>query len=141
MENRIYARLLPSRSEWETECMAGQNAGLQTHSRNLQNKIIQDFRRDMVQCLCVIFAVCIIYSSAAYLDHVWQVYVIVVTLIREEVLYVQSCHLVVGLDLLASCRFIQSVYDAQMQNSDYLLLGERCVTFWKQNYLICNIIT
>ncbi|KAK3028012.1 hypothetical protein RJ639_040011, partial [Escallonia herrerae] len=91
---------VPKVREWKTEYMAGNHSVLQAQSRNTQNRIVDEFRKGMVN-------------------------IIVATSILEEGLDVQSCNLVIRFDPSATvCSLIQSRGRARMQNSVFLLLVE-----------------
>ncbi|TMW86618.1 hypothetical protein EJD97_021111 [Solanum chilense] len=90
--------LLPELCGWRTEYTAGHISVVQSQSRKLQNKIVEEFRKGLVN-------------------------IIVATSILEEGLDVQSCNLVIRFDPSATvCSFIQSRGRARMQNSDFLLM-------------------
>ena len=125
---------------WKTKYIAGNNSGLQSQSRKLQNEIVEEFREGKV---CVVWPW--IYNMCFVLFFYWrvetttllvfenrnikfslQVNIIVATSILEEGLDVQSCNLVVRFDPSATVSsFIQSRGRARMQNSDYLLMVKR----------------
>ncbi|KAF9674540.1 hypothetical protein SADUNF_Sadunf10G0137700 [Salix dunnii] len=97
----LLRELLPKHSGWKTKYIAGNNSGLQSQTRQMQNEIMEEFRKGMVN-------------------------IIVATSILEEGLDVQSCNLVIRFDPPASVSsFIQSRGRARMQNSDYLLMVNR----------------
>ncbi|KAG6760040.1 hypothetical protein POTOM_036539 [Populus tomentosa] len=97
----LLTELLPKHSGWKTKYMTGNNSGLQSQTRQMQNEIVEEFRKGMVN-------------------------IIVATSILEEGLDVQSCNLVIRFDPPSSVSsFIQSGGRARMQNSDYLLMVER----------------
>ncbi|KAL3355451.1 hypothetical protein AABB24_019498 [Solanum stoloniferum] len=106
--------LLPERSGWRTEYTAGHISVLQSQSRKKQNKIVEEFRKGLVN-------------------------IIVATSILEEGLDVQSCNLVIRFDPSATvCSFIQSRGRARMQNSDFLLMvrdGDDPTLTRMQNYM------
>ncbi|XP_049381530.1 endoribonuclease Dicer homolog 2-like [Solanum stenotomum] len=106
--------LLPERSGWRTEYTAGHISVLQSQSRKNQNKIVEEFRKGLVN-------------------------IIVATSILEEGLDVQSCNLVIRFDPSATvCSFIQSRGRARMQNSDFLLMvkdGDDPTLTRMQNYM------
>ncbi|XP_073037868.1 endoribonuclease Dicer homolog 2-like [Primulina eburnea] len=92
--------LLPGLSGWRTEYTAGNNSRFQNQSRKEQNKIVDEFRKGMVN-------------------------IIIATSMLEEGLDVQSCNLVIRFDPSATvCSFIQSRGRARMQDSDFVLLVE-----------------
>ncbi|KAI5574688.1 hypothetical protein BDE02_10G160800 [Populus trichocarpa] len=94
----LLRELLPKHSSWKTKYIAGNNSGLQSQTRQMQNEIVEEFRKGMVN-------------------------IIVATSILEEGLDVQSCNLVIRFDPPSSVSsFIQSRGRARMQNSDYLLM-------------------
>ncbi|KAK3023834.1 hypothetical protein RJ639_044551, partial [Escallonia herrerae] len=105
---------VPKLSKWKTEYMAGNHSVLQAQSRNTQNRIVDEFRKGMVN-------------------------IIVATSILEEGLDVQSCNLVIRFDPSATvCSFIQSRGRARMQNSVFLLLvksGDSSTLSRVKNYL------
>ncbi|RVW27130.1 Endoribonuclease Dicer-like 2 [Vitis vinifera] len=95
---KLLSKLLPKLSGWEAGYIAGNASQLQSQSRRVQNALVEEFRKGMVN-------------------------VIVSTSILEEGLDVQSCNLVIRFDPSATvCSFIQSRGRARMQNSDYLLM-------------------
>ncbi|KAJ6902410.1 hypothetical protein NC651_020022, partial [Populus alba x Populus x berolinensis] len=97
----LLSKLLPKHSSWKTKYIAGNNSGLQSQTRKIQNEIVEEFRKGMVN-------------------------IIIATSILEEGLDVQSCNLVVRFDPSATVSsFIQSRGRARMQNSDYLLMVKR----------------
>jgi endoribonuclease Dicer len=101
----LLAEILPNCNNWKTKYVAGNNSGLQNQTRKKQNEIVEDFRRGLVN-------------------------IIVATSILEEGLDVQSCNLVIRFDPASNiCSFIQSRGRARMQNSDYLMMVERSVTY------------
>ncbi|KAH0777655.1 hypothetical protein KY290_009066 [Solanum tuberosum] len=106
--------LLPERSGWRTEYTAGHISVLQSQSRKNQNKIVEEFRKGLVN-------------------------IIVATSILEEGLDVQSCNLVIRFDPSSTvCSFIQSRGRARMQNSDFLLMvrdGDDPTLTRMQNYM------
>ncbi|XP_015166742.1 endoribonuclease Dicer homolog 2-like [Solanum tuberosum] len=106
--------LLLERSGWRTEYTAGHISVLQSQSRKNQNKIVEEFRKGLVN-------------------------IIVATSILEEGLDVQSCNLVIRFDPSATvCSFIQSRGRARMQNSDFLLMvrdGDDPTLTRMQNYM------
>ncbi|KAK6786604.1 hypothetical protein RDI58_015129 [Solanum bulbocastanum] len=90
--------LLPELCGWRTEYTAGHISVVQSQSRKLQNKIVEEFRKGLVN-------------------------IIVATSILEEGLDVQRCNLVIRFDPSATvCSFIQSRGRARMQNCDFLLM-------------------
>ncbi|KAK6911762.1 Ribonuclease III domain [Dillenia turbinata] len=90
--------ILPKRTVWKSEYIAGHRSRVQSQSRNLQNKIVEEFRKGAVN-------------------------IIVATSILEEGLDVQSCNLVIRFDPSTTvCSFIQSRGRARMQNSDFVLM-------------------
>ncbi|KAM7272342.1 hypothetical protein ACFE04_027005 [Oxalis oulophora] len=94
----LLSELLPKINGWKTKHIAGNNSGLQSQTRKLQNEIVEEFRKGLVN-------------------------IIVATSILEEGLDVQSCNLVVRFDPSATvCSFIQSRGRARKQNSVYLSL-------------------
>ncbi|PSS04962.1 Endoribonuclease [Actinidia chinensis var. chinensis] len=94
----LLSELLPKKCCWKTEYTAGNHSGFQSQSRKEQNKIVEEFRKGMVN-------------------------IIVATSILEEGLDVQTCNLVIRFDPSATvCSFIQSRGRARMQNSDFLLM-------------------
>ncbi|XP_052311294.1 endoribonuclease Dicer homolog 2 isoform X2 [Populus trichocarpa] len=97
----LLSKLLPKHGSWKTKYIAGNNSGLQSQTRKIQNEIVEEFRKGMVN-------------------------IIVATSILEEGLDVQSCNLVIRFDPSATVSsFIQSRGRARMQNSDYLLMVKR----------------
>ncbi|KAG5240040.1 endoribonuclease Dicer [Salix suchowensis] len=97
----LLSKLLPKHGSWKTKYIAGNNSGLQSQTRKIQNKIVEEFRKGMVN-------------------------IIVATSILEEGLDVQSCNLVIRFDPSATVSsFIQSRGRARMQNSEYLLMVKR----------------
>ncbi|XP_055829779.1 endoribonuclease Dicer homolog 2 [Solanum dulcamara] len=106
--------LLPALSGWRTEYTAGHISVVQSQSRKIQNKIVEEFRKGLVN-------------------------IIVATSILEEGLDVQSCNLVIRFDPSATvCSFIQSRGRARMQNSDFLLMvrsGDDSTLTRMQNYM------
>ncbi|XP_048324502.2 endoribonuclease Dicer homolog 2 isoform X1 [Ziziphus jujuba] len=94
----LLSEFLPKHNNWKTKYMAGNHNGLQYQTRKLQNEIVDEFRKGMVN-------------------------IIVATSILEEGLDVQSCNLVIRFDPSATvCSFIQSRGRARRQNSDYILM-------------------
>ncbi|KAM7274213.1 hypothetical protein ACFE04_028877 [Oxalis oulophora] len=94
----LLSELLPKINGWKTKHIAGNNSGLQSQTRKLQNETVEEFRKGLVN-------------------------IIVATSILEEGLDVQSCNLVVSFDPSATvCSFIQSRGRARKQNSVYLSL-------------------
>ncbi|XP_047256670.1 endoribonuclease Dicer homolog 2-like [Capsicum annuum] len=90
--------LLPELCGWRTEYTAGHISEVQSQSRKIQSKIVEEFRKGLVN-------------------------IIVATSILEEGLDVQSCNLVIRFDPSATvCSYIQSRGRARMQNSDFLLM-------------------
>ncbi|KAM3691337.1 hypothetical protein ACB098_08G007900 [Castanea mollissima] len=90
--------LLPKYGSWKSKYIAGNNSRLQSQTRKVQNEIVEEFRKGVVN-------------------------VIVATSILEEGLDVQSCNLVIRFDPCSTvCSFIQSRGRARMPNSDYLLM-------------------
>nr|GMD70111.1 endoribonuclease Dicer homolog 2-like [Ipomoea batatas] len=106
--------LLPRLTGWKTEYTAGNTSVMQPQSRKVQNKIVEEFRKGMVN-------------------------IIVATSMLEEGLDVQSCNLVIRFDPSATvCSFIQSRGRARMQNSDFILMvrsGDRSTLAQVNNYL------
>lgn len=106
--------LLPELSGWKTEYTAGHSSMLQSQSRNVQNKIVEEFRKGVVN-------------------------IIVATSILEEGLDVQSCNLVIRFDPSATvCSFIQSRGRARKQNSHFILMvgsGDASTLTRMQNYM------
>ncbi|KAK4359766.1 hypothetical protein RND71_021995 [Anisodus tanguticus] len=106
--------LLPELTGWKTEYTAGHASVVQSQSRKTQNKIVQEFRKGLVN-------------------------IIVATSILEEGLDVQSCNLVIRFDPSATvCSFIQSRGRARMQNSDFLIMiksGDSSTLTRMQNYM------
>ncbi|KAJ6909891.1 hypothetical protein NC652_020793 [Populus alba x Populus x berolinensis] len=97
----LLSKLLPKHSSWKTKYIAGNNSGLQSQTRKIQNEIVEEFRKGMVN-------------------------IIIATSILEEGLDVQSCNLVIRFDPSATVSsYIQSRGRARMQNSDYLLMVKR----------------
>ncbi|KAH8501303.1 hypothetical protein H0E87_016207 [Populus deltoides] len=97
----LLSKLLPKHGSWKTKYIAGNNSGLQSQTRKIQNEIVEEFRKGMVN-------------------------IIIATSILEEGLDVQSCNLVIRFDPSATVSsFIQSRGRARMQNSDYLLMVRR----------------
>ncbi|KAJ6690089.1 hypothetical protein OIU85_006378 [Salix viminalis] len=97
----LLSKLLPKHGSWKTKYIAGNNSGLQSQTRKIQNEIVEEFRKGMVN-------------------------IIVATSILEEGLDVQSCNLVIRFDPSATVSsFIQSRGRARMQNSEYLLMVKR----------------
>ncbi|KAF8027787.1 hypothetical protein BT93_E0647 [Corymbia citriodora subsp. variegata] len=97
----LLSEVLPKYCNWKTKYIAGNNSGLISQTRNLQNEIVEEFRDGKVN-------------------------VIVATSILEEGLDVQSCNLVIMFDPSTTVSsFIQSRGRARMQNSDYLLMVKR----------------
>ncbi|CAN4114972.1 unnamed protein product [Withania somnifera] len=111
--------LLPELSGWRTEYTAGHTSVVQSQSRKIQNKIVEEFRKGVVN-------------------------IIVATSILEEGLDVQSCNLVIRFDPSATvCSFIQSRGRARMQNSDFLLMvrsGDDSTLTRMQNYMVSGEI-
>ncbi|PWA72681.1 dicer-like 2 [Artemisia annua] len=94
----LLCELNPKLFGWKTEYTAGNHSVVQSQSRGVQNKIVDEFRKGKVN-------------------------IIVATSILEEGLDVQSCNLVIRFDLSATvCSFIQSRGRARMRNSEFLLL-------------------
>ncbi|CAH9137221.1 unnamed protein product [Cuscuta epithymum] len=88
-------------SGWHTKYTAGNASVLQSQSRRVQNDIVEEFRKGMVN-------------------------IIVATSILEEGLDVQNCNLVIRFDPSTTvCSFIQSRGRARMQNSDFILMVRR----------------
>ncbi|XP_052184122.1 endoribonuclease Dicer homolog 2-like isoform X2 [Diospyros lotus] len=110
----LLSELLPKLTGWKTKYTAGNHSVFQSQSRNIQNEIVEEFRKGMVN-------------------------IIVATSILEEGLDVQSCNLVIRFDPSATvCSFIQSRGRARMQNSDFLLMvrsGDTVTLNRMQNYL------
>ncbi|XP_027768905.1 endoribonuclease Dicer homolog 2-like [Solanum pennellii] len=106
--------LLPKLSGWRTEYTAGHASVVQSQSRKIQNKIVEEFRKGVVN-------------------------IIVATSILEEGLDVQSCNLVIRFDPSATvCSYIQSRGRARMQNSDFLLMvksGDESTLARMQNFM------
>ncbi|KAM3283045.1 endoribonuclease Dicer 2 [Capsicum chacoense] len=106
--------LLPELCGWRTEYTAGHISRVQSQSRKVQNKIVEEFRKGLLN-------------------------IIVSTSILEEGLDVQSCNLVIRFDPSATvCSFIQSRGRARMQNSDFLLMvrsGDDSTLNRMQNYM------
>ncbi|XP_019181512.1 PREDICTED: endoribonuclease Dicer homolog 2-like [Ipomoea nil] len=106
--------LLPKLTGWRTEYTAGNTSAMQPQSRKVQNKIVEEFRKGMVN-------------------------IIVATSMLEEGLDVQSCNLVIRFDPSATvCSFIQSRGRARMQNSDFVLMvrsGDSSMLAQVKNYL------
>ena len=44
----LLRELLPKHSGWKTKYMAGNNSGLQSQTRQMQNEIVEEFRKGMV---------------------------------------------------------------------------------------------
>ncbi|KAL7586046.1 endoribonuclease Dicer homolog 2 [Lactuca sativa] len=105
--------------DWKTEYVAGNNALMQSQSRGVQNKIVDEFHKGIVN-------------------------IIVATSILEEGLDVQKCNLVIRFDPASTvCSFIQSRGRARMQNSDFLLLvksGDDDTLNKVNNYLLSGKI-
>ncbi|KAI3750881.1 hypothetical protein L2E82_21772 [Cichorium intybus] len=94
----LLCELHPKLFDWKTKYIAGHHSAMQSQSRGLQNKIVDEFHKGMVN-------------------------IIVATSILEEGLDVQKCNLVIRFDLASTvCSFIQSRGRARMQDSDFLLL-------------------
>ncbi|CAH9091576.1 unnamed protein product [Cuscuta epithymum] len=90
--------LLPNRTGWQTRYTAGNASVLQAQSRTVQNAIVEEFRKGLVN-------------------------IIVATSILEEGLDVQSCNLVIRFDPPTTvCSFIQSRGRARMHNSTFISL-------------------
>ncbi|XP_052186204.1 endoribonuclease Dicer homolog 2-like isoform X2 [Diospyros lotus] len=110
----LLSELLPKLTGWKTKFIAGNHSGLQLQSRNIQNEIVEEFRKGMVN-------------------------IIVATSILEEGLDVQSCNLVIRFDPSTTvCSFIQSRGRARMPNSDFLLMvrsGDNATLNQMKNYL------
>ncbi|CAN4126640.1 unnamed protein product [Withania somnifera] len=106
--------LLPELSGWRTEYTAGHTSEVQAQSRKIQNKIVEEFRKGVVN-------------------------IIVATSILEEGLDIQSCNLVIRFDPSTTvCSYIQSRGRARMQNSDFLLMvrsGDDSTLTRMQNYM------
>ncbi|XP_060186301.1 endoribonuclease Dicer homolog 2-like isoform X1 [Lycium barbarum] len=106
--------LLPELTGWRTEYTGGHTSVVQSQSRKTQNKIVEKFRKGLVN-------------------------IIVATSILEEGLDVQSCNLVVRFDPSTTvCSFIQSRGRARMQNSDFLLMigsGDSSTLTRMQSYM------
>ncbi|XP_034923676.1 endoribonuclease Dicer homolog 2 [Populus alba] len=97
----LLSKLLPKHSSWKTKYIAGNNSRLQSQTRKIQNEIVEEFRKGMVN-------------------------IIIATSILEEGLDVQSCNLVIRFDPSATVSsYIQSRGRARKQNSDYLLMVKR----------------
>nr|XP_043618423.1 endoribonuclease Dicer homolog 2-like [Erigeron canadensis] len=115
----LLRELNPKLFGWKTEYTAGNNCTMQSQSRGAQNKIVEEFRKGMVN-------------------------IIVATSILEEGLDVQSCNLVIRFDLSATvCSFIQSRGRARMLNSEFLLLirsGDMETLEKVNNYLLSGKI-
>ncbi|GKB72818.1 endoribonuclease Dicer homolog 2 [Tanacetum coccineum] len=115
----LLCELNPKLFGWKTEYTAGNNSPVQSQSRGVQNKIIDEFRKGKVN-------------------------IIVATSILEEGLDVQSCNLVIRFDLSSTvCSFIQSRGRARMRNSEFLLLlqsGDVETQDKVNNYLISGEI-
>ncbi|GJS07430.1 endoribonuclease Dicer homolog 2 [Tanacetum coccineum] len=87
----LLCELNPKLFGWKTEYTAGNNSPVQSQSRGVQNKIVDEFREGKVN-------------------------IIVATSILEEGLDVQSCNLVIRFDLSSTvCSFIQSRGRARMR--------------------------
>ncbi|KAI3507009.1 hypothetical protein L1887_21714 [Cichorium endivia] len=94
----LLCELHPKLFKWKTKYIAGNNSVMQSQSRGLQNKIVDEFHKGMVN-------------------------IIVATSILEEGLDVQKCNLVIRFDPASTvCSFIQSRGRARMLDSDFLLL-------------------
>ncbi|KAJ9546095.1 hypothetical protein OSB04_025802 [Centaurea solstitialis] len=94
----LLQELQPYLFGWKTEYTAGNHSAMQSQSRGVQNKIVDEFRKGLVN-------------------------IIVATSILEEGLDVQSCNLVIRFDPSSTvCSFIQSRGRARMRDSDFLLL-------------------
>ncbi|KAH0713477.1 hypothetical protein KY289_009436 [Solanum tuberosum] len=108
----ILNELLPELSGWRTEYTARHASVVQSQSRKIQNKIVEEFRK---------------------------VNIIVATSILEEGLDVQSCNLVIRFDPSASiCSYTQSRGRARIQNSDFLLIvksGDDSTLTRMQNFM------
>ncbi|XP_019186542.1 PREDICTED: endoribonuclease Dicer homolog 2-like [Ipomoea nil] len=106
--------LLPRLTGWKTKYTAGNTSAMQPQSRTVQNKIVEDFHKGMVN-------------------------IIVATSMLEEGLDVQSCNLVIRFDPSATvCSFIQSRGRARMQNSNFILMvrsGDSSTLAQVNNYL------
>ncbi|GJW75818.1 endoribonuclease Dicer homolog 2 [Tanacetum coccineum] len=115
----LLCELNPKLFGWKTEYTAGNNSPVQSQSRGVQNKIVDEFREGKVN-------------------------IIVATSILEEGLDVQSCNLVIRFDLSSTvCSFIQSRGRARMRNSEFLLLlrsGDVETQDKVNNYLISGEI-
>ncbi|GJX71797.1 endoribonuclease Dicer homolog 2 [Tanacetum coccineum] len=115
----LLCELNPKLFGWKTEYTAGNNSPVQSQSRGVQNKIVDEFREGKVN-------------------------IIVATSILEEGLDVQSCNLVIRFDLSSTvCSFIQSRGRARMRNSEFLLLlrsGDVETQDKVNNYLISGQI-
>ncbi|GAB2277169.1 hypothetical protein Dimus_011876 [Dionaea muscipula] len=113
----LLSTVLPKLCGWNTEYIAGNNKYPQTQSRKEQNKIVEEFRKGMIN-------------------------IIVATSILEEGLDVQSCNLVIRFDPSATvCSFIQSKGRARMQNSDFLIMvksGDAAELSRVENYKFCG---
>jgi endoribonuclease Dicer len=44
----LLRELLPKHSSWKTKYIAGNNSGLQSQTRQMQNEIVEEFRKGMV---------------------------------------------------------------------------------------------
>ncbi|PNY11877.1 endoribonuclease dicer 2-like protein, partial [Trifolium pratense] len=92
--------LLPKYNSWKVRHIAGNRSVSKTHTRKVQDEIVEEFRKGLVN-------------------------VIVATSVLEEGLDIQSCNLVIRFDLPKTvCSFVQSRGRARMQNSDYILMLE-----------------
>ncbi|XP_071713455.1 endoribonuclease Dicer homolog 2-like [Rutidosis leptorrhynchoides] len=115
----LLRELNPKLFGWKTEYTAGSGSIIQSQSRSVQNKIVEEFRRG-------------------------QVNIIVATSILEEGLDVQSCNVVIRFDLPSTvCSFIQSRGRARKENSDFLLLikrGDDATLSKVENYLMSGKI-
>ncbi|XP_039686333.1 endoribonuclease Dicer homolog 2 isoform X2 [Medicago truncatula] len=90
--------LLPKYNSWRAKFIAGTGSKLQNQTRKIQNEIVEEFRKGLVN-------------------------IIVATSILEEGLDVQSCNLVIRFDPSPTvCSFVQSRGRARMRNSDYILM-------------------
>nr|XP_043616152.1 endoribonuclease Dicer homolog 2-like [Erigeron canadensis] len=111
----LLRELNPKLFGWRTEYTAGNHSTMQSQSRGVQNKIVEEFRKGMVN-------------------------IIVATSILEEGLDVQKCNLVIRFDLSATiCSFIQSRGRARMSNSEFVLLiksGDTETLEKANNYLL-----
>ncbi|KAL7582994.1 endoribonuclease Dicer homolog 2-like [Lactuca sativa] len=111
----LLCELHPKLFDWTTKYIAGNHSAMQSQSRGLQNKIVEEFHKGMVN-------------------------IIVATSILEEGLDVQKCNLVIRFDSASTvCSFIQSRGRARMQDSDFLLLvksGDEKTLNKVNNYLL-----